>query len=62
MLAVDVAKAMRETKKKRQQIEHLVEGRKTGGTLNKEERVNIILKSTPINQLAKLEGCAAVEQ
>ena len=62
MSAVDVAKAMRKTKKKLQQIEHLVERQKTGGTLNKEERVKVTLISTLINQLAKLEAHAAAEQ
>ena len=44
------------------QIEHLVERQKTGETLNEEERVKVALKTTLINQLAKLEARAAAEQ
>ena len=60
--AVDVARAMRKTKKKLQQIEHLVERQKNGKTLNEEGRVKVALKSKLDNQLAKLEAPAAAEQ
>ena len=59
--AVDVAKATRKTKKKLQQIEHLVERQKTGEALNIEEREKVALKTTLIVQPAKLEACAATE-
>ena len=57
--AVKVAKALRTTKKKLQQIEHLVERQKTGKTPTKEERVNVTLKATLINQMAKIQARAA---
>ena len=59
MSAVDLAKAIKETKKKLQQIEDVVE--KTGKTLNNKERVKVTLTSTLINQMAKFEACAAAE-
>ena len=54
--AVNVAKAMRKTKNKLQQIEHLVERQKTGETLNNEQRVKAALKQllTTIWQSSRL--------
>ena len=47
---------MMKAKEKLQQIEQLVERQKTSETLKQEERVKVTLKSTLINQLAKLEA------
>ena len=52
--AVYVARAMRKTKKKLRQIDHMVERQKNGETLNEEERVKVVLESKLDNQLAKL--------
>ena len=53
MAAVDVAKAMRKTKKKPLQFLHLVERQKTSEILNKEERVKVALEATVYQPASK---------
>ena len=55
-MCCNVPNAMMKAKEKLQQIEQLVERQKTSETLKQEERVKVTLKSTLINQLAKLEA------